>query len=74
MSDGWQFPAVNLSLGRTYERLGLDLDLEPGMSFTVEPGIYFDRFGVRTELNMYVGPDEATVTGPMQAQVVPLLS
>ena len=52
--------------------LRLDLDLEPGMCFTIEPGIYFDTFGVRTEVNMYVGADEAAVTGPLQTEIAAL--
>jgi Xaa-Pro aminopeptidase len=69
------------SLGEAVHGNGVHMDdyethddrrLLTGTGFTIEPGIYFDRFGVRTELNMYVGPDEATVTGPMQAEVVSL--
>ena len=43
-----------------------------GTGFTIEPGIYFDRFGVRTEVNMHVGDNEATVTGPAQKAIVTL--
>lgn len=49
-----------------------DRHLLPGTGFTIEPGIYFDRFGVRTEVNMFVGPSEATVTGPLQGHIVSL--
>ena len=49
-----------------------DRHLLPGTGFTIEPGIYFDRFGVRTEVNMYVGLREATVTGPVQGDIVSL--
>ena len=71
------------SLGEAVHGNGVHMDdfethddrrLLNGTGFTIEPGIYFDEFGVRTELNMYVGPTEATVTGPMQAHVVSLLS
>jgi Xaa-Pro aminopeptidase len=44
--------------------------LIPGTGFTIEPGIYTTRFGVRTEVNMFVGEREATVTGPAQAEFV----
>jgi len=37
-----------------------------GTGFTIEPGIYTKEFGVRTEINMVVGPGDATVTGPIQ--------
>lgn len=50
-----------------------DRRLLPGTGFTIEPGLYFDDdFGVRTEINMYVGKGEARVTGPIQTEVVPL--
>jgi Xaa-Pro aminopeptidase len=46
--------------------------LIPGTGFTIEPGVYTKEFGVRTEINMYVGPHEATVTGPLQTEFVKL--
>ncbi len=47
-----------------------DRRLLPGTGFTIEPGIYFPTFGVRTELNMVVGTDAAVVTGPRQRALV----
>jgi Xaa-Pro aminopeptidase len=44
--------------------------LIPGTGFTIEPGVYSNAFGVRTEINMYVGEREATVTGPVQTEFV----
>ena len=44
--------------------------LIPGTGFTIEPGVYTKEFGVRTEINMYVGEREATVTGPLQTEFV----
>ena len=44
--------------------------LIPGTGFTIEPGVYSKAFGVRTEINMFVGPREATVTGPLQQEFV----
>jgi Xaa-Pro dipeptidase len=46
--------------------------LIPGTGFTIEPGIYTTEFGVRTEINMYVGERDAEVTGPMQQEIVTL--
>jgi Xaa-Pro aminopeptidase len=46
--------------------------LIPGTGFTIEPGVYTKEFGVRTEINMYVGAREATVTGPLQTEFVRL--
>jgi Xaa-Pro dipeptidase len=67
------------SLGETVHGNGVHMDdyethddrrLLPGTGFTIEPGVYFDRFGVRTEVNMYYGDGEATVTGPAQTEIV----
>ena len=41
-----------------------------GTGFTIEPGVYSKDFGVRTEINMFVGDREATVTGPLQTEFV----
>ena len=50
-----------------------DRRLLPGTGFTIEPGVYTDRYGVRTEINMFVGEREARVTGPLQQEVVILI-
>lgn len=50
-----------------------DRRLLPGTGFTIEPGLYFDDFGVRSEINMIVGAREAAVTGPLQDAIVPLV-
>ena len=44
--------------------------LIPGTGFTIEPGVYSKDFGVRTEINMYVGDRDAIVTGPLQREFV----
>jgi Xaa-Pro aminopeptidase len=49
-----------------------DRRLVPGTGFTIEPGIYTPRFGVRTEINMVVGLASAEVTGPRQTELVRL--
>jgi Xaa-Pro dipeptidase len=49
-----------------------DRRLIAGTGFTIEPGLYFPTFGVRTEINMTVGAREATVTGPIQRELVRL--
>lgn len=70
------------SLGETVHGNGAHLDdyethderrLLPSTGFTVEPGVYFDRFGVRTEINVVwtnAGPE---VTGPRQQEIVALV-
>jgi len=46
-----------------------------GSGFTVGPGIYVSGdFGVRTEIDVYFGPDGVEVTTPSQDQIEPLLS
>ncbi len=41
-----------------------------GTCFSIEPGIYLAEFGVRSEVNMYVGEGVARVTGEEQEQLV----
>ncbi len=50
-----------------------DRRLIPGTGFTIEPGVYTDRFGVRTEINMFIGERDARVTGPLQTELVTLI-
>jgi len=50
-----------------------DRRLLPGTGFTIEPGVYFAHFGVRTEVNMYVDIREARVSGPAQAAIITLV-
>ena len=47
--------------------------LLPGTGFTIEPGLYFKDFGVRTEINMVWGPQGPEVTGPRQKNIVTLV-
>lgn len=47
-----------------------DRRLIPGTGFTIEPGVYSSEFGVRTEINMFVGDHDAKVTGPLQTEFV----
>ena len=48
----------------------------PETSFSIEPGIYFfDKFGVRSELDVFVTRDgDVVVTGlPVQEEIIPIL-
>ena len=45
----------------------------PHTCFSIEPGIYLPDFGVRSEVNVYVGQDAAEVTGPAQTEILKLL-
>jgi Xaa-Pro aminopeptidase len=48
----------------------------PRTCFSVEPGIYLPEFGVRSEVDVFIGPEgEVNVTGgPLQRSVVPILA
>ena len=41
--------------------------------FSIEPGVYLPRFGIRSEVNMYVGEHDARVTGEIQQSLVAIL-
>ena len=45
----------------------------PRTCFSVEPGVYLPEFGIRSEVNVYVGQDKARVTGQEQEQLVAIL-
>jgi Xaa-Pro aminopeptidase len=73
------FHRTGHSLGEEVHGNGVHMDdyetrddrrLIPGTGFTIEPGVYTDRFGVRTEINMFVGDRDARVTGPLQTEIV----
>ena len=42
----------------------------PGILCSIEPGIYLENFGVRTEINIFVHDDKVEVTTPPQDQVL----
>lgn len=42
--------------------------------FSIEPGIYLDDFGIRSEVNVYVDEGSARVTGAVQTAMIPLLA
>lgn len=69
------------SLGETVHGQGVHMDdyethderrLLPGTGFTVEPGVYFKKFGMRSEINVIVGDTAAEVTGPRQMTITRL--
>ena len=69
------------SLGESVHGNGVHLDdyethddrrVLPGTGFTIEPGLYFETFGVRTEINMFRGEHEARVTGARQMKIMTL--
>ena len=73
------FHRTGHNLGEAVHGNGVNMDdyethddrrLLPGTGFTIEPGVYFDDFGVRTEINMVVTDIDAPVTGPLQSEFV----
>jgi Xaa-Pro aminopeptidase len=51
-----------------------DRKIIPHTCFSIEPGIYLPDFGIRSEVNVYVGEREARVTGAIQEEILPLLA
>ena len=48
--------------------------LLPNTAFTIEPGVYLPEFGIRSEVDLYIGKNGVEVTGqPIQTEVLPLL-
>jgi Xaa-Pro aminopeptidase len=49
--------------------------ITPGVCFSIEPGIYLEgKFGVRSEIDVYVGEKDIEVTGqPIQTEIVAIL-
>jgi len=70
------------NLGRDVHGNGVHMDdheshddrrLLPGTGFTIEPGLYFSTFGIRSEINVFYGRHEALITGPLQTGILRLL-
>lgn len=69
------------SIGQDVHGAGANMDslethdvrrLLPRTCFSIEPGIYLPAFGVRSEVNVYIERGRARVTGPVQAEILPL--
>ena len=67
------------SLGQDVHGNGVHMDdyethddrrLLPGTGFTIEPGVYSGRFGIRSEINVVIGDRDASPTGPLQRALV----
>jgi Xaa-Pro aminopeptidase len=77
------FHRTGHSIGETVHGNGVNMDnletrdvrhLIPGTCNSIEPGIYLAEFGIRSELNVYIGEREARVTGAVQTEILPLLA
>ncbi|MEX2598469.1 MAG: M24 family metallopeptidase, partial [Dehalococcoidia bacterium] len=69
------FHRLGHSLGRQVHAGGVNLDsLEThdtrsflqGLGFTIEPGVYLPEFGVRSEIDLYIGLTGLEITTPVQ--------
>jgi Xaa-Pro aminopeptidase len=67
------------SLGHEAHSNGVNLDdwethdtrtVINGLGVTIEPGIYLPGFGVRSELDVYLGEDGPEITGERQSKIV----
>jgi Xaa-Pro aminopeptidase len=67
------------SLGREVHSNAVNLDdwethdtrlLIPGLAVTIEPGIYLPEFGVRSEIDVFIGEDGPRVTTEIQTEVL----
>jgi Xaa-Pro aminopeptidase len=47
-----------------------DRRIIPWTCFSVEPGVYLPDFGVRSEVNVFIAPEGARVTGQVQTELV----
>ena len=46
-----------------------DRRLLPGTGFTIEPGLYFSTFGVRSEINVFYGEHDALIVETRRLEV-----
>jgi len=67
------------SIGKEIHGSGANMDnfeihderkLIPWTCFSIEPGIYLDSFGIRSEVNMFLTDSQAFVTGDIQTELV----
>ena len=77
------FHRTGHSIGERVHGNGVNMDglethdvrrLIPNTCNSVEPGIYLAEFGVRSEVNVYIGDHEAHVTGAIQKEILALLA
>jgi Xaa-Pro dipeptidase len=77
--DEYFFHRTGHSIGSDVHGAGANMDnlethdareIIPRTCFSVEPGIYLPEFGIRLELNVYVGEGEARVTGEVQDKII----
>ena len=73
------FHRTGHSIGTEVHGTGANMDnfeshderrIMPRTCFSIEPGVYLANFGIRSEINLYVGNGNARVTGEQQEQIV----
>ncbi len=73
------FHRTGHSIGKEVHGAGANMDnfevhderrIIPWTCFSIEPGIYLEKFGIRSEVNVFVGDGEARVTGEEQERLV----
>ncbi len=77
------FHRTGHNIGQSVHGNGVNMDgletqdvrhLIPKTCNSIEPGIYLPEFGIRSEVNVYVGEKEARVTGAVQKEILALLA
>lgn len=77
------FHRTGHNIGQSVHGNGVNMDglethdvrhLIPKTCNSIEPGIYLPEFGIRSEVNVYVGDKEARVTGAVQKEILALLA
>ncbi|MFI5058645.1 MAG: M24 family metallopeptidase [Candidatus Acidiferrales bacterium] len=77
------FHRTGHSIGEKVHGNGVNMDgletrdarhLIPRTCNSIEPGIYLPEFGIRSEVDVYIGEREARVTGAIQTEILPLLA
>jgi Xaa-Pro dipeptidase len=77
------FHRTGHSIGEAIHGNGVNMDglethdvrrLIPRTCNSIEPAIYLPEFGIRSEVNVYVGEHEARVTGAVQTEILALLA
>ena len=77
------FHRTGHNIGQAVHGNGVNMDglethdvrhLIPKTCNSIEPGIYLPEFGIRSEVNVYIGEKEARVTGAVQKEILALLA
>lgn len=79
--DAYFIHRTGHSIGEDVHGTGANMDnfethderpIVPGLCFSVEPGVYLEAFGIRSEVNVYRSETAAEVTGEIQRELLRL--